>query len=619
MAHLSLKTARNRTLYRRAVRQPPRRPGVPARHSSAGAAIQIFISRYDAFLGTEVFGAERPLVVGRHRDAGLRLEADTISRRHCQISLDGDRIVVEDLQTPNGTLVNRARIARKIAVQPSDAIHIGPYTLKIRPLIPENARKRRESGISNADTRIEALLTTDSTSSGLEDAPIDLPDGVDRQLYEEAILRATGRELPRNVVPLRLVHSQEELEDTDWEYEREPSTPAILGVPFGTEEETDLSGANARIEQLEALISVMDRETSRTQRKPSMRRRPELDEPSDVWEQVEADSDDVWGYSIVDSRSIAEMTNTAFERYLAAELGSPAGKPINRRSSTRPDRPSQFGISVKADPAERRPTLDRNAFAIIPSVGMPANEEHARESQIDHEASTALADAEDPLIISSRSAATDLEPRIIPLPRSGTSVPGIEAERSRIVARLVTPTNRESAQPAADDIPLADDVDVFEDPDTTSATEEVPVGEMFAAIEIAARSGDKLLDIATLRRPGEQYVLGHRTPQGAIAPHCCHEGLRVLRLTQDRHVDLVFPKDVAGHLIREGGDRCAPRADPRPQVLLPSASASGHRHVDPPGRWRADLVSPPVPALAALLKFHISVRASRTATHVLPS
>jgi hypothetical protein len=72
----------------------------------------------------------------------------------------------------------------------------------------------------------------------------------------------------------------------------------------------------------------------------------------------------------------------------------------------------------------------------------------------------------------------------------------------------------------------------------------------FDAVEIVAREAGRLLDIATLRRESEQYVLGHKTPQGKVAPHKLHTGLRLLRISDDREVDLVFPRDVAGHLVR---------------------------------------------------------------------
>ncbi|MCB9652157.1 MAG: FHA domain-containing protein [Deltaproteobacteria bacterium] len=77
-----------------------------------------------------------------------------------------------------------------------------------------------------------------------------------------------------------------------------------------------------------------------------------------------------------------------------------------------------------------------------------------------------------------------------------------------------------------------------------------PVPVHFDGVEVSARVDGKLVDIAVLRKGGEEYILGHRTPQGAVAPARCHLGLRLVRINPDDSVDLVFPKDVGGHLVR---------------------------------------------------------------------
>lgn len=71
-----------------------------------------------------------------------------------------------------------------------------------------------------------------------------------------------------------------------------------------------------------------------------------------------------------------------------------------------------------------------------------------------------------------------------------------------------------------------------------------------ANVEVAARQKGALVGCAILRRPGDQYVLGYPTPQGDVAPAPAHLGLRLLRIGQDGGVDLVFPFDVGGYLVR---------------------------------------------------------------------
>jgi hypothetical protein len=85
-----------------------------------------------------------------------------------------------------------------------------------------------------------------------------------------------------------------------------------------------------------------------------------------------------------------------------------------------------------------------------------------------------------------------------------------------------------------------------------SVTAPAAAPATFDGVEITARAGERTLDITTLRREGDQYVLGHPTPIGVVAPPSSHPGLRLLRIDQDRNVDLVFPREVAGQLLRDG-------------------------------------------------------------------
>jgi hypothetical protein len=120
---------------------------------------------------------------------------------------------------------------------------------------------------------------------------------------------------------------------------------------------------------------------------------------------------------------------------------------------------------------------------------------------------------------------TDHEPRFAPI-------------RRRLPARLVTPTGlqlcvRPEGPPALVPNPA-----------------RRPSG--FYALEITTRQGGRLVDVATLYDNKAQYILGYPTPQGAKAPSCGHLGLRMLKINADRSVDLVFPRDSAGTLIRDG-------------------------------------------------------------------
>ncbi|MCK6552945.1 hypothetical protein L6R52_44390, partial [Myxococcota bacterium] len=125
----------------------------------------------------------------------------------------------------------------------------------------------------------------------------------------------------------------------------------------------------------------------------------------------------------------------------------------------------------------------------------------------------------------------------------------VEAQsRPRTVAKKAEPKTIPPPLPAAARAPASAVRSTIDD--ISHATEQHPRSAEFEAIEISARARGALVDIAVLRNEGEQYVLGHKTPQGRVAPSTVHAGLRMARINADRTVDLVFPKEAAGHLVR---------------------------------------------------------------------
>ena len=70
-------------------------------------------------------------VIGRGDQATLRLPDVGISRRHARIDFDGGQVILTDLGSTNGTMVNGQRISA-VALNPGDMIQIGTTTLTFR-------------------------------------------------------------------------------------------------------------------------------------------------------------------------------------------------------------------------------------------------------------------------------------------------------------------------------------------------------------------------------------------------------------------------------------------------------------------------------------------------------
>lgn len=88
-------------------------------HSLGGLADEVAASTPSRFRLVFPWGATLPVGgevvrVGRSADAGVLAgpldSYDTVSRRHAEIRMDGDRLVVRDVGSANGTFVNDRRL-----------------------------------------------------------------------------------------------------------------------------------------------------------------------------------------------------------------------------------------------------------------------------------------------------------------------------------------------------------------------------------------------------------------------------------------------------------------------------------------------------------------------------
>jgi diguanylate cyclase (GGDEF)-like protein len=76
----------------------------------------------------EMYNLTGTLVIGRGRDADIRIQGDGISRQHARIRVGADDVLVEDLGSTNGSFVNGERVDKR-ALQDGDKIQLGSATI----------------------------------------------------------------------------------------------------------------------------------------------------------------------------------------------------------------------------------------------------------------------------------------------------------------------------------------------------------------------------------------------------------------------------------------------------------------------------------------------------------
>lgn len=122
-------------------------------------------------------------VLGRRQDCQLRIPTKDVSRQHCALLLDGDKLVAKDLGSSNGTFVNGKRIA-EAELKAGDRLRLGPVTFVVQidgqPALikPEDAAPPHgtEPEVGGGD---EETFDLGEDDFDLDDAMSALEDGKD--------------------------------------------------------------------------------------------------------------------------------------------------------------------------------------------------------------------------------------------------------------------------------------------------------------------------------------------------------------------------------------------------------------------------------------------------------
>ena len=70
------------------------------------------------------------VVLGRSKEADLRIDDPNVSRKHAAIYWNDDRLVLEDLGSTNGTMVNGYPVTTTV-LRPQDVVAIGDSRLTV--------------------------------------------------------------------------------------------------------------------------------------------------------------------------------------------------------------------------------------------------------------------------------------------------------------------------------------------------------------------------------------------------------------------------------------------------------------------------------------------------------
>jgi DNA-binding CsgD family transcriptional regulator len=145
--------------------------------------------RYQLRYHGEDIDVVEPFVIGRESDCQLVLKQDLVSRHHARLRETDDGLVVEDLNSMNGVLVNERRIKAPTLLAHGDVVAVGVELFEIvdTQVVPRAKTTRRQQPRWQRD------------SDGPEPATVvvrlDVLSAREREVFELIVLGHTQREI----------------------------------------------------------------------------------------------------------------------------------------------------------------------------------------------------------------------------------------------------------------------------------------------------------------------------------------------------------------------------------------------------------------------------------------
>jgi hypothetical protein len=118
------------------------------------------------------------VVVGRAEDAHIRVGSTDVSRHHCELLPTAHGVLVNDLGSANGTLVNGEAISTEFLIAPGNTLTVGPMVFR---LLPKSTAK-----VANSVTTDQAL--SDDEISGW------LTDEIDKLQSDTTVVGEQGQD-----------------------------------------------------------------------------------------------------------------------------------------------------------------------------------------------------------------------------------------------------------------------------------------------------------------------------------------------------------------------------------------------------------------------------------------
>lgn len=108
-----------------------------------------------------------PLRIGRDDDCELRTSNLYVSHRHCELLSEGDKIILRDCNSTNGTFINGEKVEQQAELHEGDRLSVGPMSFVVRQTGEEDEQPASENHTSKAPPKTNRAVDEDAVGEML--------------------------------------------------------------------------------------------------------------------------------------------------------------------------------------------------------------------------------------------------------------------------------------------------------------------------------------------------------------------------------------------------------------------------------------------------------------------
>ena len=100
--------------------------GAPLSRAALASSMRVLLIRSGRYKGKKLLLPNEEVVIGRAKSCQIRDKSEELAEEHCALQPTPEGLRVQDLDTEQGTFVNRERIDEPVFMRPGDLLRVGP-------------------------------------------------------------------------------------------------------------------------------------------------------------------------------------------------------------------------------------------------------------------------------------------------------------------------------------------------------------------------------------------------------------------------------------------------------------------------------------------------------------